>query len=99
MIIWTLVALLMVVGVKYYTSLEMRKLERRLETVKNGLQQVKERLHDAQMRQKEVQSEESNFGDRMQTMKEIINDLQFRMSNSDDLAEKSIADSMPPTGF
>jgi ASC-1-like (ASCH) protein len=89
----------MVVGVKYYTSLEMRKLERRLEVVKNGLQQVKERLHDAQMRQKEVQSEESNFGDRMQTMKEIINDLQFRMSNSDDLAGKSIADSMPLTGF
>lgn len=99
MIIWTLVAFLMVVGVKYYTSLEMRKLERRLEVVKNGLQQVKERLHDAQMRQKEVQSEESNFGDRMQTMKEIINDLQFRMSNSDDLAGKSIADSMPLTGF
>jgi F0F1-type ATP synthase membrane subunit b/b' len=98
-IIWTLVAFLMVVGVKYYTSLEMRKLERRLEVVKNGLQQVKERLHDAQMRQKEVQSEESNFGDRMQTMKEIINDLQFRMSNSDDLAGKSIADSMPLTGF
>jgi ASC-1-like (ASCH) protein len=89
----------MVVGVKYYTSIEMRKLERRLEVVKNGLQQVKERLHDAQMRQKEVQSEESNFGDRMQTMKEIINDLQFRMSNSDDLAGKSIADSMPLTGF
>ncbi len=99
MIIWTLVAFLMVVGVKYYTSLEMRKLERRLEVVKNGLQQVKERLHDAQMRQKEVQSEESNFGDRMQTMKEIINDLQFRMSTSDDLAGKSIADSMPLTGF
>ncbi len=99
MIIWTLVAFLMVVGVKYYTSLEMRKLERRLEVVKNGLQQVKERLHDAQMRQKEVQSEESNFGDRMQTMKEIINDLQFCMSNSDDLAGKSIADSMPLTGF
>jgi len=98
-IIWTLVALLMVVGVKYYTSLEMRKLERRLETVKSGLQQVKERLQNAQAGQKDVQKEENSFEDRLQVMKEIIHDLQYRMTNSDSLSEKVVSDSMPPTGF
>lgn len=99
MIIWTLVALLMVVGVKYYTSLEMRKLERRLETVKNGLHQVKERLHNVQARQNEVESEEANFEERMKVMKEIIHDLQYRMTASDDIQEKMVTDSMPPTSF
>lgn len=99
MIIWTLVALFMVVGVKYYTSLEMRKLERRLETVKNGLQQVKERLQNVQARQAEIQSDESNYEDRLQVMTEIINDLQYRMTSSDDIEDKIISDSMPPAGF
>lgn len=99
MIIWTLVALLMVVGVKYYTSLEMRKLERRLETVKSGLQQVKERLKNAQERQKGVQDEEDNFEERLQVMKEIIQDLQYRMTSSDDLDDRIVSDSMPPTTF
>ena len=99
MIIWTLVALFMVVGVKYYTSLEMRKLERRLETVKSGLQQVKERLQNVQAKQAEIQDEESNYEDRLQVMKEIIHDLQYRMTSSDDIEEKIVSDSMPPTGF
>ena len=99
MIIWTLVALLMVVGVKYYTSLEMRKLERRLETVKSGLQQVKERLQSAQARQDEVQNEETDYEARQQVMKEIMQDLQFRMTTSDDMEDKTVSDSMPPAGF
>ncbi|MBT3605208.1 MAG: hypothetical protein HOE48_12295 [Candidatus Latescibacteria bacterium] len=99
MIIWTLVALLMVVGVKYYTSLEMRKLERRLETVKTGLQQVKERLQNAQSRQADVQNQENDFEARQQVMKEIMQDLQFRMTASDDMEEKTVSDSMPPVGF
>jgi predicted nucleic acid-binding Zn-ribbon protein len=82
-----------------FTSLEMRKLERRLETVKSGLQQVKERLQNAQAGQKDVQKEESNFEDRLQVMKEIIHDLQYRMTNSDSLSDKVVSDSMPPVGF
>ncbi|MDA0709065.1 MAG: hypothetical protein O3B73_02505 [bacterium] len=97
--IWVLVALLMVVGVKYYTSLEMRKLERRLETVKSGLQQVKERLQSVQKTQTDAQREESGFHDRMQVMNEIIHDLQYRMTNSDELATKGVSDSMPPKSF
>ena len=93
--IWELVALLMGVGVKYYTSLEMRKLE----TVKSGLQQVKERLQSVQKTQTDAQREESGFHDRMQVMNEIIHDLQYRMTNSDELATKGVSDSMPPKSF
>lgn len=99
MIIWTFVVLLMVVGVKYFTSMEMRKLERRLETVKSGLQQVKERLKSAQARQTEVQHEEDNFVNRVSTMSEILQDQQCRLSNNNEPAEKTISESMPHTGF
>jgi hypothetical protein len=49
----------MVVGVKYYTSLEMRKLERRLETVKDGLQQAKDRHKITETKQEETETEEA----------------------------------------
>lgn len=100
MIIWTLFTLLIVVGVKYYTSLEMRKLERRLETVKNGLHQVKDQLQSVQDRQRSVQSEETLFEDRLKVMKEIIQDIQFRMTSSDEYeTERIISDSLPPPSF
>lgn len=100
MIVWTLFSMLVVVGVKYYTSLEMRKLERRLETVKNGLQQVKDRLQSAQDRLRSVESEETMFEERMKVMKEIIQDIQFRMTTSDDYdGTIMISNSMPPSTF
>ena len=71
-IIWVVCSLMLVVGVKYYTSLELRKLERRLERVKDGLQQVKEKFQMAQDRQQSVQSEESLFEERVKFMQENI---------------------------
>ena len=98
MIIWTVCMLLFVVGVKYYTSLEMRKLERRLETVKNGLHQMKEKLHSTEERQKEVQDEELGYEERMNVMREIIQDIQFRLSSEEELDVNSVmvSDSAPP---
>lgn len=100
MIVWTLFTLIVVVGVKYYTSVEMRKLERRLETVKNGLQQMKDRLQAAQDRQKSVESEETMFVERLRVMKEIIQDIQFRLTTTDEFeTQRLVLDSAPPPNF
>lgn len=98
MVIWTLCMLIFVVGVKYYTSLEMRKLERRLETVKNGLHQMKEKLQVAEERQREIKSEEDGYEDRLKVMREIIQDIQFRLTTSEDMDTEGvvISDSAPP---
>ena len=97
MALWTVVTLLFVVGVKYYTSIEMRKLERRLEAVKNGLQKVKEKHQAAEDKLTGVQSEESSFEDRVKTMKEIIQDIQFRLSaREEEEPDTVVSDSAPP---
>jgi F0F1-type ATP synthase membrane subunit b/b' len=97
LLIWTLAALLMVVGVKYYTSLEMKKLERRLETVKDGLQQAKDRHKTTQNKQEETEAEEAGQAERIRIMKEIIQDQQDRLGTAQELSvDKVISDSMPP---
>ena len=101
MLIWVLFSLILVVGVKYYTSLELRKLERRLETVKNGLQQIKEHLQRTQDKQKSVQIEEAEFEERLKFMKETIQDIQFRQTSSEEVDPESlmILESAPPASF
>ena len=98
MIIWTLFTFAMVLGVKYYTSLEMRKLERRLETVKLGLNQVKEKLAVTQRRQDETEAEEASYKERLRVTNEIIQDLNIRLSSSDALDdERMVVSSGVPT--
>ena len=95
---WAIAVLLIVFGVKYYTSLEMRKLERRLEKVKDDLQSAKEKLQQAQERLSNVQQEEELFGTRQRAMKETIEDIQMRLTSKEEsLGEDSVvADSAPP---
>jgi len=95
---WAISVLLIVFGVKYYTSVEMRKLERRLEKVKDDLQRAKEKLQQAQERQSNVQQEEEVFGARQRAMKETIEDIQMRMSAKEAAAAEDVvvADSAPP---
>lgn len=95
--------LIFVLGVKYYTSNEMRKLERRLETVKNSLHQMKEKLQSAEERQRDVQTEEAGYEERLNVMREIIQDIQFRLASDDELDAEGvlISDSvpLPPSTF
>ena len=98
MIIWTVCMLAFVVVVKYYTSLEMRKLERRLETVKNGLHQMKEKLQAAEESQHDVQAEETGYETRLNVMREIIQDIQFRLTSADEVDVEGVmaSDGVPP---
>ena len=75
--------LVFVLVLKYYTAAQMRNLERRLNKVKAGLQEVKEKLTEEQDRQRAIQSEEILEEERIRAMKELIQDLQYRMTQSD----------------
>lgn len=81
--IWTAIALILVVVVKYYTATQMRTLEKRLTTVKNGLQKERDRLEACQDRQRAVESEAQLYEERIRFMKELIQDIQYRMNASD----------------
>ena len=83
MLIWVIAALALVVGVKYYTSLQMRNLEHRLNVVKDSLHEVKEMYSEAQTKQEEASEQEGHHEERIRSMKEIIQDIQMRLTSSD----------------
>ena len=90
MFILTALGLAFVLVLKYYTAAQMRNLERRLNKVKAGLQEAKDKLAEAGDRQKAVQGEETLYEDRIRFMKEIIEDLQYRMTQSDRLEDERV---------
>ena len=90
--VWVLVMVVMVVGVKFYTATRMRDLERRLNQVKEGLHQKKDELDAAQAQQAEVQTEENGHTERIRFMKELIDDIQIRLTTSDEPDSDLITD-------
>lgn len=98
---WALFTAIIVFGVKYYTSVEMRKLERRLNKVKEDLRLAKDKHQQAAERQDNVQKEEELFQERVRRMKETIEDLQLRLTSRDeeDQEEVVVVDSAPPPRF
>jgi anti-sigma28 factor (negative regulator of flagellin synthesis) len=78
---WLITTLAGVFMVKYYTAVEMRKLERRLERVKEDLTQVKSKLSDAQGDTNRAREEDS-FEERVRRIKETIEDLEIRLTTS-----------------
>lgn len=94
---WVIFSLLTVLIVKYYTSIEMRKLERRLETVKDDLQRVKEKLNAAQERNQSVKDEEEMYQERVRRMKEVLEDIQMRLTTKDvEEEEPTVSTAAPP---
>ncbi|MBK35916.1 MAG: hypothetical protein CME26_10360 [Gemmatimonadetes bacterium] len=98
MLYWMLFTLLGVFMVKYYTAVEMRKLERRLERVKDDLGQVKDKLRRVQEHNDQVRSEEEDFEDRVRRIKETIEDLEIRLTTAgeEEGDEKVIISDGPP---
>jgi len=88
MLIWVFFSLLGVVSVKYYTSMEMRKLERRLDTVKDDLRRAKEKFESAQQENEEVSVEEELCAERIRAMKDMMQDLNVRLTAADRLEEE-----------
>jgi F0F1-type ATP synthase membrane subunit b/b' len=102
MVIWTISALILVVGMKYYTSLEMKKLENRLNAVKDGLQQARARLETAMAEQEFTNNKMQLQEEYLRVMREIIIDLQDRLVSSKtntDTDKLVIGSSTPPSSF
>ena len=87
---WAIFAAVVVFALKYYTSIEMRKLERRLNRVKEDLHLAKEKLQQAQDKYNSVETEETSMEGRVGRMKEIIEDIQMRMTGKDDGPDEEI---------
>ena len=87
--LWAAIALVFVVIIKYYTATQMRTLEKRLRAVKSGLQRQKDRLQECQDRQKAVESEEQLHEERIRFMKELIQDIQYRLAAGDEARDAS----------
>jgi len=97
MVYWLLFSLTGVFVVKYYTAVEMRKLERRLERVKEDLTQVKSKLSDAQNDTEKAREEEDGFEERVRRIKETIEDLEIRLTTASEEREGQmvVSDSTP----
>ena len=78
-LVWVFFSLLGVVSVKYYTSMEMRKLERRLDTVKEDLRRAKAKFESAQRENEEIVAEEELCTERIRAMKDMMQDLNVRL--------------------
>ena len=98
---WALFTAVIVFSVKYYTSVEMRKLERRLNKVKEDLHLAKDKHQQAQDSRDSVQKEEVLFEERVRRMKETIEDLQLRLTSKEEDGQEDVVvvDSAPPPRF
>ena len=95
MAVWVVIALVLVVGVKYYTATRMRDLERRLNRVKEGLQAKKDEFRAVVSRQEEVQTEEGEHSERIRFMNELIRDIELRLQGKDEPHAKVVLDAGP----
>ncbi len=71
---------LIVVGVKYYTAVGGRRLERRLNRVRTDLETDRQRLRAERKKQEEVRAEEEEAELRLRYMREIIEDIEHRLA-------------------
>jgi len=81
-VFYLLLSFAAVMGVKYYTSMKMGALEKRLRGVQQDLEKVKVQRLEKDKEQKSMLEEEQNCEDRIRSMKEIIEDLEYRMTIS-----------------
>ena len=86
---WVLLCLAAVVGVKYYTSIGLSQLDRRLAAVKRDLEKSKEGRKEKQEEAEKISEEEDLCETRIRNMKDLIADLEYRLTvASEDIEEK-----------
>ena len=79
---YLLLSFAVVMSVKYYTSMRMGALEKRLRSVRGDLNRVKVQRKEVENEQNSMLDEEQSCEDRIRSMKEIIEDLEYRMTIS-----------------
>ena len=81
---------LIVIGVKYYTAVGGRRLERRLNRVRADLEKARARLRGERERQEEIRAEEEEVELRLRYMREIMEDLEHRMTGPHPEEKKAV---------
>ena len=79
-----------VVGVKYYTSMGMSALEKRLREVQRALDRVKVQRKETEDAQKSMSGEELSCEERIRSMKDIIQDLEYRLTTAKEEEKEAI---------
>ncbi len=87
---WVLLTLVAVVGVKYYTSVGLRQLDRRLASVKRDLDRSKSGLKGKREEQETVSAEEDMCENRIRNMKDLISDLEYRLTVASTEEEETV---------
>jgi len=81
---WLFIILfLAVIGAKYYTALGSRNLERRLNRVQADLEAARQGLREERQRQEQIGGQEELNELRVRYMRELINDIQIRLTQGD----------------
>jgi len=99
--IWILVSISSIVIVKYWTSKQTGKLNRRLDRARWDLQKAKKQHKDAQQKQESIKAQEELQIERIRHMKDLIQDIQIRLTQRETKedriasAMKSAAETVP----
>ena len=81
---WILIFLFtIVIGVKYYTAVGSRNLERRLNKIKADLEEARGHLQEVHEKEEQASQAEELAELRVRFMKELIQDIQYRLTQSD----------------
>ena len=87
---WIFILLfLAVIGAKYYTAVGTRNLERRLNRIKGDLEDARQRQREEHKRQEHIAGQEELDELRVRYMKELIHDIQIRLTQSDDIGYRT----------
>jgi len=87
-VFYLLLSFAAVMCVKFYTSRSMGALEKRLHEVQGALNRVKVQRKEAENEQNSMLDEELSCEDRIRSMKEIIEDLEYRLTISKEEEEE-----------
>ena len=90
MIFWVFPAMMSVIGVKYYTAIQVNKFEKRLDEVKDGLHETEESFLEVQEQTRRTEEEEAIFVERIRVMRGMLEDLKMRLSLKEEPEEESI---------
>ena len=90
---WVILGAIAVLFSKYYTAVGSRKLHRRINKVKLDLEHSRNRLKEVREEEYDTARAEELAIQRLRFAKEIIDDLQLRLTLSDDSEPVVIADS------
>ena len=87
---WAVFSFLLIIVMKYYTVVELRSLQDRVTTLRQDLRRIKQRLHNVQEKQNEVEAERALYEKQFSGMMGTIGDLQIRLFTRDRIEKKPV---------